>query len=214
MPEQPDVPRTKVGDIDIAYDTIGEATDPPMLLIAGLGTQLIGWDDGLCQELADRQHFVIRFDNRDVGLSSHLVDKTPPALSATHDPPTPIYTLSEMAADAAGLIENLGLDSVHVVGFSMGGAIAEILTIEHPELVVALPQSGPRLATTGWAATQAARSVFTLPPASTRLEVIDRAVQFTAQSALPPIRLTSARYVAEQRGPSIAHSIPKGWNAN
>jgi pimeloyl-ACP methyl ester carboxylesterase len=67
---------TTVGGIDIAYNTLGEATDPPVVLISGLGAQLIAWDDDFCQQLVDRGLFVIRFDNRDVGLSSHLADRS------------------------------------------------------------------------------------------------------------------------------------------
>ena len=118
----PEVLRTAVGDLDIAYNTLGKATDPPVLLISGLGAQLIAWDDAFCQELVDRGLFIIRFDNRDVGLSSHLADGTlpDPANDADAARAAP-YTLAEMAADAAGVIDNLGLESAHVVGLSLGG---------------------------------------------------------------------------------------------
>src|SRR5215204_4204626 len=103
-----EVQHTAVGDIDIAYNTLGEGSDPPVLLISGLGAQLIAWDDAFCQELVDRGLFVIRFDNRDVGLSSHLAGgplRYPPARTAGAAQAAR-YTLAEMAADTAGVIEN------------------------------------------------------------------------------------------------------------
>src|SRR5919107_4548629 len=93
-----------VGDIDIAYNTLGKPTDPPVLLISGLGGQLIAWDDAFCQELVDRGMFVIRFDNRDVGLSSHLArgSLTNSAATTAGAPQPAPYALADMAADAAG----------------------------------------------------------------------------------------------------------------
>src|ERR671920_1262785 len=104
-----------VGDIDIAYNTLGKPTDPPVLLISGLGGQLIAWDDAFCQELVDRGLFVVRFDNRDVGLSTHLDSPHFDLMATVGAGTAPPYTLADMAADTAGLIMNLGLESVHVV---------------------------------------------------------------------------------------------------
>jgi pimeloyl-ACP methyl ester carboxylesterase len=162
---------TTVGDIDVAYNTLGEATDPPVVLISGLGAQLIAWDDAFCQQLVDRGLFVIRFDNRDVGLSSHLADRPtfdPPAETAGAAPAAS-YTLAQMAGDTAGLIDNLGLGSAHVVGISLGGMIAQILAIEHPERVRSLTSI---MSTTGHnqvgQPTVAVRALFLLPPMITR----------------------------------------------
>src|SRR5215207_3516189 len=99
-----EVQHTAVGDIHIAYNTLGKPIDPPVLLISGLGAQLIAWDDAFCQELVDRGMFVIRFDNRDVGLSSHLAGgplPDPSARTAGAAQAAP-YTLAEMAADTSG----------------------------------------------------------------------------------------------------------------
>lgn len=127
----------KVGNIDIAYEQFGDDKAPAMLLIMGLGAQLIHWPDAFCRQLADGGFRVIRFDNRDAGLSSKLDDLPAPSLlwlQATLMTGLPInapYTLKEMAGDAAGLLERLGIRSAHVVGASMGGMIAQEMAIHH-----------------------------------------------------------------------------------
>lgn len=119
------VPRAAVNSLELEYETFGEPDRPAVLLISGLGSQLLGWSDGLCEEIVARGFRVIRFDNRDVGLSSRL-EGSPP------------YTLSDMAADAAGLLEVLGIPAAHIVGASMGGMIAQLVAIEHPARTLTL----------------------------------------------------------------------------
>jgi len=189
---------TTVGEIDVAYNTLGEASGPPVVLISGLGAQLIAWDDAFCQQLVDRGLFVIRFDNRDVGLSSHLADRptSDPSAETAGAAPAASYTLAQMAADTAGLIENLGLGSAHVVGISLGGMIAQILAIEHPERVRSLTLI---MSTTGHnevgQPTDAARALFLLPPVVTREGAMDRAVLFNRIAASPayPTEVTELR---------------------
>src|SRR6202042_2583788 len=113
---------------------------PPVLLIQGLAAQLVGWPDGFCAALVERGLHVIRFDNRDVGRSSHLCDAPAPDLPAVlgGDLSCVSYTLCDMAADAIGLLDVLGIDSAHLVGLSMGGAIAQTAAIEHPRRVRSL----------------------------------------------------------------------------
>ena len=130
----------EVGDgVTLCYETYGTDDDPPVLLIMGLGTQMIAWPEPFCRELAGRGFYVVRFDNRDVGRSTWMHGRPPTVrelLRRRIDKPP--YTLSDLARDAAGLIEALDLRSVHVVGASMGGMVAQMLAVEHPELVRSL----------------------------------------------------------------------------
>jgi pimeloyl-ACP methyl ester carboxylesterase len=130
------MPKKSVNGIEIEYETIGEGE--PMLLIMGLGMQLIAWPDQFCSQLVDRGYQIIRFDNRDVGLSTIFDEAGVPdaatieeAMTGAGEVDAP-YNLSDMAADAAGLLGELGIDSAHVVGVSMGGMIGQTLAIEQP----------------------------------------------------------------------------------
>ncbi|EUC00119.1 hypothetical protein PMI07_004581 [Rhizobium sp. CF080] len=130
--------------VQLAYDIFGRQEDEPVLLIAGLGTQMIRWTSSFCEELAARGYRVIRFDNRDAGWSTHFSDLAPPefgalvaALMAGRRPDIP-YSLHDMAADAIGLLDALSIDRAHVAGRSMGGMIAQIIASEHPDRVLSL----------------------------------------------------------------------------
>ncbi len=124
--------------IQLCYDTFGDAAAPPLLLIMGLAAQMIAWDDMFCAQLAQRGYRVIRFDNRDIGLSTRLTASGIPDVGAAFaaamqgQPVSAPYTLSDMAADTVGLMDALGIGTAHVVGASMGGAIGQTLAIEHP----------------------------------------------------------------------------------
>jgi pimeloyl-ACP methyl ester carboxylesterase len=134
------MPSVSANSIQIEYETFGNSNLPPLLLIAGLGDQLIIWDDELCEQLAQRGHYVIRFDNRDVGLSSKLEEAGIPDIGAMMrgeaiDPP---YTIEDMADDAVGLLDALGIEKAHICGMSMGGMIAQAVVINHPRRVLSL----------------------------------------------------------------------------
>src|SRR5688572_2633965 len=109
-----------VGELELCYETFGDPADPPMLLVMGLGTQMLGWHDGFCAALAERGFHVIRYDNRDVGRSTHLRDAPAPTTMQLlrRDRAAAAYDLGDMAADGAGLLAALGIERAHVVGAS------------------------------------------------------------------------------------------------
>jgi pimeloyl-ACP methyl ester carboxylesterase len=125
--------------ITLCYETFGDPGDPTVLLIMGLGTQMVAWHEDFCHELAERGFHVVRFDNRDVGRSTH-VEGPPPTIRQllTRSRRAAHYTLGDMAEDAAGLLRELDLAPAHVVGASMGGMIAQTLAARHPEAVRSL----------------------------------------------------------------------------
>jgi len=132
------MPKLHSNGLELEYDTFGEASSRPLLLVMGLGTQMIAWDEAFCGALADRGHHVIRFDNRDIGLSTKLDQHPPPSLvelvprimsGESVDVP---YVVSDMADDALGLLDALDLESAHVVGASMGGMIVQCMALQAP----------------------------------------------------------------------------------
>jgi pimeloyl-ACP methyl ester carboxylesterase len=170
----------KVDEIEIVYDTFGDSSDPPMLLIMGLGGQMIRWDEAFCQQLAARGHWVIRFDNRDVGLSTKFDEADVPNVMAliqgeTVDVP---YKLVDMASDAVGLLDALGIKAADVVGVSMGGMIAQTMAIHYPDRVRTLTSI---MSSTGNPSlpqpTSEAMSVLLAPPASSRDEYINNSLK-------------------------------------
>jgi pimeloyl-ACP methyl ester carboxylesterase len=165
--------------ITIAYETCGSDRDVPVVLVMGLAMQMLAWHDDLCAALAARGLFVVRFDNRDVGLSTHLYGARTPSLFALlrRDYADAAYRLEDLADDTAGLLDGLGLDSAHVVGASMGGMIAQALAIRHPARVRSLTSimstTSPRVGQ----ATLRARSRLIQPPARTRAAAAQRLVR-------------------------------------
>ncbi len=138
------MPNIKANNIDIEYDTFGNRQSPPLLLIMGLSGQMVLWDYDLCNMLAEKNLFVIRFDNRDVGYSSKIEKTDDSDLNKlfinvlSGIPITPPYNLNDMADDAIGLMDNLDIKKAHIAGTSMGGMIAQIMAIRYPERVLSL----------------------------------------------------------------------------
>ena len=130
----------RVGDVDLCFQTFGDPADPTVLLIMGLGTQMLAWHEDFCELLVQRGFHVVRFDNRDCGRSTHLDRFPPPTLTEllTRHIRHPAYTLDDLADDAAGLLHHLGIDAAHVVGASMGGMIAQTLAARSPARVRSL----------------------------------------------------------------------------
>jgi pimeloyl-ACP methyl ester carboxylesterase len=118
--------------ITLCYETFGDPADPAALLVMGLGTQMVTWQDDFCEELAARGLYVIRFDNRDIGRSTHLQGPPPSLLQLLRYSVPAIYTLADMAQDAVGLLDELEIDRAHVIGASMGGMIAQTLAARAP----------------------------------------------------------------------------------
>ncbi|WP_245177089.1 alpha/beta hydrolase [Geodermatophilus sp. DF01_2] len=173
------IEKARVGDIELAYETFGDAGNPPLLLVMGLATQMVGWPDDFCAGLAARGLYVVRFDNRDIGLSTHLDEAGAPdvmAVLAGNRSGVP-YALADLAEDTAGLLDALGIGSAHVVGASMGGMVAQLLAIRHPERVRSLTSI---MSTTGdpavGAPAEAAMGVLLAPPATDRESAIQRTV--------------------------------------
>jgi len=129
-----------VGRLELCYETFGADDAPSLLLVMGFAAQMLLWEDEFCGQLAERGFRVIRFDNRDSGRSTILREARVPnvwqLLGRSRSAAT--YSLEEMAFDAAGLLDHLGVRAAHVVGASMGGLIAQLLTIHHPERVLSL----------------------------------------------------------------------------
>jgi pimeloyl-ACP methyl ester carboxylesterase len=176
---------TTPAGIALEYDTAGSPVDPPLLLIAGYASQLISWPRAFCELLAEGGRFVIRFDNRDCGLSSKLdgqgaeladVMAATSAGDFAKARELAAYTLSVMAQDGIALLDALGIERAHVAGASMGGMIAQTLAIEHPERLLTLTSI---MSTTGepeyGRSTPEAREALLTPPPSDRAGYIDAA---------------------------------------
>jgi pimeloyl-ACP methyl ester carboxylesterase len=137
------MPTISANDIDICYESYGPEDAPPVLLVMGLGAQMITWSTGFVSELLERGFRVVRFDNRDAGLSSRSTGPAPDLMElygkvGAGDAVEAPYTLSLLAADAAGLLDALDIPAAHVVGASMGGMIVQTMAIEHPDKVLSL----------------------------------------------------------------------------
>lgn len=168
----------RANGIDLAYETFGDPSDPAVVLVMGLGTQMIGWPDELCATIADAGHHVVRFDNRDIGRSTHLDVPAPPLgqmLLRRHLP----YRLEDLAADTIGLVDALDIDRFHLVGASMGGMISQIVAIGHParvrSLTLAMTSTGSRRV--GRPIPSVMRRLMTRPTASTREAAIAEATE-------------------------------------
>lgn len=176
------MPQVAANGLKLEYDATGNATDPAMLLIMGLGAQMVVWPDEFVGLLAARGFYVVRYDNRDIGLSTWLDELGTPdiagALAKGTIPPA-AYTLADMADDAAGLLDALGIDRAHVVGASMGGMIAQTFALRHAERTITLTSimstTGDR--SVGQPRPEVAHALFFSPRPTTREEAIAAGVE-------------------------------------
>lgn len=176
------MPIAPANGIDICYESFGDASNPAIILINGLGGQLLSWDAAFCELLASKGHRVVRFDNRDVGHTTWFDDhpfdfNAGFAAFRKNEPVSAPYTLSDMAADTIGLIDHLGIARAHVAGASMGGMIAQTVAIDHPERVASLCSI---MSTTGdrdvGHSTQEANAVLLTSPPKTREDAVSQAI--------------------------------------
>jgi pimeloyl-ACP methyl ester carboxylesterase len=203
--------RMSTNGIDLAYDTFGDRLDPPVLLVMGLGTQMIAWPEPFCRGLAGQGFFVVRFDNRDVGESTHL-DGLPapsPIAIALHRR-RPSYRLEDMAADTIGLISGLGLGPVHLVGASMGGFISQLVALQAPDLVSSLTlimtSTGARRV--GRTSRAVVAAVLRPKPAATREQAIEASF-----SMFELIRSPGYPFDAENVRDVAGRSYERGYDA-
>ncbi|MFC4947962.1 alpha/beta fold hydrolase [Pseudonocardia sp. GCM10023141] len=208
------MPRAHSNGLELEYDTFGDAADPTLLLVMGLGAQMITWPVGFCELLAAQGYHAVRYDNRDIGLSTHLDDLGLPDTAAIMggDTSTAPYLLADLADDAAGLLDTLGVAKAHVVGASMGGMIAQQFAIDHPDRLLSLCSI---MSTTGdrsvGASSPAAMAALTRPPGTTREEIIEGglvAQRVIGSPGYPP----SDEYLRERGAESYDRSFhPAGF---
>ncbi len=178
------MPHVDANGLQFYIETLGSPSDPPMLMVNGFGSQINGFDPGMAEMFARRGRFAVRYDNRDVGLSTRLHGQPIP-VAALYDArrngtelPDVAYTFSDMAADGMAILSALGIERAHVVGSSMGGMIAQTMAIEHPDRLLSLTSI---MSTTGepdvGQSTSEANTALMGAPATTREEYISRGVR-------------------------------------
>ena len=180
------MPKARANGIELEYDTFGSADHDPLLLVMGIGAQMIKWHEEFCRQLVDAEHYVIRFDNRDAGLSAKFSHAGTPDIASlvaslqAGERPKTAYTLDDMADDGIGLLDFLGIDKAHICGASMGDMIVQVMAIRHPDRIHTmtsimsstgnpeLPSAQPR-----------AMAALLSPPANSREENIERSLQIS-----------------------------------
>jgi pimeloyl-ACP methyl ester carboxylesterase len=181
-------------NITLFYDTFGSPSDRPLLLIMGIGSQMIAWPDSFCQALAEKGHWVIRFDNRDVGLSTKVDWVKMPSFKEAEDaynedrPVNAPYNLSDMARDGIGLLKVLNIDQAHICGLSLGGMIAQTMAIEYPDRLRSLisMQSSPSEKTLPPPTLEALNFLMTVPPSEREANSLHMGQAFRAFSGGSP----------------------------
>lgn len=156
------MPHAQSHDVSIYYDTFGFDDGPALVLLCGLGSQVLFWHDEFCYSLVDRGFFVVRVDNRDAGLSGDVPGEAP-------------YTLTDMAADVIAVLDALGVPAAHICGQSLGGMIAQHVALEHPARVMSLTSISSSTGNLEFGKpTDEAMAALTEAPATTRHEQIER----------------------------------------
>ena len=203
--------------ISITYDTFGSSSHSPLLLVMGLGAQMTAWDDEFCAQLAAEDLYVIRYDNRDVGLSSHFDDQGVPDMQQlvadmmAGNTPNIAYTLDDMAADGMGLLTALGIDQAHICGASLGGMIVQTMAINHPDRVLTMTSI---MSTTGNPglppASPEAMAALTSERADNVQQAMDRAVAVAKVIGSPGFPQDEARTRAKAKASFERSFYPDG----
>jgi pimeloyl-ACP methyl ester carboxylesterase len=210
----PEINRATVGDLEIAYETFGSPADPALVLIMGLNTQMLAWPDEFCTELAESGRYVIRFDNRDCGLSTHLDQLgTPDPIKVILRRQRAPYSIDDMAGDTIGLMDALDLGSVDVVGASMGGFVAQAVALRAPErlrtLTLMMTSTGGRRV--GYPAPRVARQLLQRRRVGDREAAIEVAVSVFRLIGSPGYALDE-EYLQQQAGLSYDRAYdPRGY---
>jgi len=198
----------RVGGLEICCEELGDPRGEPMLLVMGLGAQMIYWDDGFCELLVERGYRVIRFDNRDVGCSTHLRAPVPGRAAMLLGTGRPAYRLEDLADDAVGVLDAFGIDRAHVVGASMGGMIAQVIGYRHPNRVASLglimTHSGRRTVSMP---TRRALTALLSRPARTRDELVETMVRAFRVIGSPGYPFDEGRFRE-----TAARSYDRGYN--
>lgn len=170
------MPRAKANGLELEYEAFGDPAHPPIVLVMGLGAQMVTWETGFCELLAEHAFHVVRFDNRDCGLSTWLDELGTPDPAGLGQAEAP-YSLSDLADDVVGLFDALGFAKAHVAGASMGGMIVQRLALDHPDRLLSLTSI---MSTTGDPAvgqtSPAALATLTQPPARSREAAIEQSI--------------------------------------
>jgi len=203
--------------IALEVEDHGSPTGEPLVLIMGLGMQLVAWHTDLVALLVARGFRVIRFDNRDIGLSTHLHDAGVPnimalLLGATRSAAP--YTLVDMADDTAGLLDALGLESAHIVGMSMGGMIAQQLAISHPHRVRSLTSMMSTPSRKVGQARRKAQRVLFLPQPTNQKAAAERALRVYRVIGSPGYPLDERPSPTSPAAPSLAAATPPAWRGS
>ncbi len=179
------MPQITANGITIEYDERGNPNDPALLLIMGYTAQMVAWPATFCDMLAAEGYRVIRFDNRDVGLTQKFEEFGVPNLQeaiagmAKGNVPDSAYTLEDMADDAAGLLDALGISAAHIMGASMGGMIAQLFALRHPQKTLSLisVMSSTGRPGVGQPTPEAAAALFAAPASTSREDVVEHALK-------------------------------------
>ncbi len=200
-----------VGSVTLAYETFGSASDPTLLLVMGLGSQMISWDERLCRLLADQGLHVVRFDNRDIGLSTHLHEAgAPNIIKVAMHLKRPPYLLADMADDAVGLLDAIGVEQAHVFGISMGGMIAQTMAIRHPGRVASLTSVASTTSTKRGKSTPAAQAALLQPPPKDADDAVRRTLDIFRAIGSPGYPLNEERLRARARAAYERDHDPDG----